>query len=244
MAATEENIDQFVAYFRRQLQVVKSATFTENDEVYRKALYCSIIDALSTTMGATGTHRGKFTQAIQQYAAWPDNSRVSRPHLEKLLSRTTDADFDAVRHALAASPPFPPCSIVPISKDPESASIEVIWPREAKGTATRLRKIDGLDYTMLRHDQLLYSLRNRLIHESRTHGTTIPLPHHNTPYYHQTASLDTGDEWWTLIYPCAFVENVATNVLEGLENHYRSKKVDPYDFFHYGDYWFAQLNEP
>lgn len=244
MADTEQHIDQFVAYFRRQLQVVKTATFSENDEIYRKALYCSVIDALGTTMGATGSHRDKFTKAVQQYAAWPDHSRVSRPHLEKLLSRTTDSGFDAVRHALAASPPFPPSSIVPIAKDPEFAAIEVHWPREPKGSVMRLSRIDGLDCAMLRHDQLLYSLRNKLIHESRTHGTTIPLPYHNTPYYHQTISLDTGAVWWTLSYPSSFVENVAAKVLEGLEDHYRAKKVDPYDFFDYGDYWFAELNEP
>ena len=52
--------------------------------------------------------------------------------------------------------PVSSSSIVPIAHDPEFASIESLWPQELKGTAMRLKKIDGLDCAMLRHDQLLF----------------------------------------------------------------------------------------
>ncbi len=238
-----KHIDQFVAYFSRQLQVVAAATFSENAEIYRKALYCSMIDALGTTLGTKGSHRDKFTKVVQLYADWPDHSRVSRPHLEKIFTRNSDSTFDDVRGALAALPPFPSFSIVPIARDTEFATLEPLWPRERKGTVSRFKRIDGLDCAMLKHEQLLYSLRNKLIHESRTHGTTIPLSGQSSPYYHRTVNLDTGTEWWALNYPSSFVENVATKVLNGLANHYRTNLIDPEDFFDYGDYWFAQLHE-
>jgi len=125
--------------------------------------------------------------------------------------------------------------------DPRAVLVEALWPVGSNSADKRLKKINGIDCLKLRHDQLLYSLRNKRVHESGTYGTANPLSYQNNPYYHRTISLDTGAQWWTLNYPSSFVENLAANMLNGLDKYYRINMVDPYDFFDHGDYWFTEL---
>lgn len=241
---TQSHIDQFFRYWTRQAKVIAETTFVENAEVYRKTLFCCIIDAIATVAarGAKLSHRLKFTQAVRDYGNWPDHSKVSTPHVIALLELTDDPSFKKAREYVA-NLPRDNTSVVSITKDPEFAVLEQVWPVGNRGSR-QLMKIEGVQLDYLRHDNLLYSLRNTLVHEARTHGTSLPLEWQKVPYYHKVVNLDTGDRSWSLNYPSAFLITLTENIIVAVEQGCRADNVDPYSFFHFGDFWLQRLNEP
>ena len=239
MPTTLERIENFIRTMRDQVATIESATFARNGNTYKRALLCSLIDSLASTVApAGGNHRSQGTHVIQTFGGWPSWSRVSLPQLLFLLDRTTDSTFGPVKANVAALAPFPSSALAEITYDPEFASIDLHWPRDPKGKPVA---IEGVTHVHLRHDNLFYTLRNKLIHEMLTPATSTVVPGEIQPYYHLSAPDGKADTW-VLVYPTAFVVALANKILDGLDAHYRAQQIDPWATFDLGTNWIEVLN--
>src|SRR5258708_4514650 len=118
--STKSHIDLFFEYWKRQSNTIAESTFAENGEVYQKALFCSVIDAMATVAarGAKLGNREKFTKAVRDQGNWRDHSRISTPHLTALLDLCDDPSFDKTKEFVTNLPSLKR-PIASISQDPE-----------------------------------------------------------------------------------------------------------------------------
>lgn len=235
-----EAINRYCNHFSKQIVRVNEVS-GESEELFRKILFCSILDALSRSVFPHKEKRKNFTLLVQKYGDWPEHNRVSLPHLEALLKDNTDTAFEKLREITTTRLKGwkHPMNTIALDRDPELDEIVEYWP---KG-----RKKDDID--RLTHLQLLYSYRCFLVHEFRTPGYGVDAfdPDADKPYYHELDTHSDEKSMWIesieLVYPVKFFENLCKNVLRGLKKHLQEKKKNPYKSYIFGSYWIEPLNK-
>lgn len=175
METIQEKIDRFRDYFRKQLGLVNALDSNEDYRAHRKLLYIAIIDALSKSIYPDKRNRKRIVSLINDFADWEHSKQVSLPHLNQLLSFTSDHDFDPVKvyvsselnrwgplnvHSVSIIK-HPGDVLVPIARDPESKHIAALWPSENG----KPKLIQGIGWIPLQHIELFYTYRNQLMHE-------------------------------------------------------------------------------
>lgn len=240
----DDKIRDFEDHFLNELAMVSSVDFRHNNGhgrngVFKRLLFCCLLDTMSDVIDpaecadAPSNERQqdkwKLLVAIKRYGNWPNHDKVSLPRLSRLLERTTDPNFDSLRNCanhILKTTPWPEGGLIPISNDPSLSWLEAIWPRSAEGKPL---KINQCDYNDLRHDRILYSFRNKLVHETRQvipeGPDTAPEP---GPFYHRRRTVaDPVKELWILKHPSKFIEELTMNVLRGLVADHRQRQIDP-----------------
>ena len=78
----DDLIDQFTDYFRRKCDDI--ATLESNH--FRRALYLTLLDALSRARYPKGTSHDRIVRFVQDHSGWPYIHRVSISQLQMTLS--------------------------------------------------------------------------------------------------------------------------------------------------------------
>ena len=233
-----EDIQRFVGFFKRQLQVIESAQFAEKGDLYKKALLVSVIDALSKTVYPRKGNRDRFVSFIRYFGKWKDCERISLPHLVRLLEKVPDTDFSELRKfALSRFAEWPEGEVICLDKDPDYAEVQKLWPKEKEYT----KPLENLQLDSLRHVHLLYSYRNSLVHEMRKPGYGMEFPDDDEPFYGSMLHEENKNTW-ELAYPLKFFLTVCDRTLAGLETYYSENGINPYDYYAFGTYWIEDLN--
>jgi hypothetical protein len=97
----------------------------------------------------------------------------------------------------------------------------------------------------LKHVNLLWHLRNSLVHEVRMrgHGVDTDEDEKNVlPFYHTMQDLDTNQTTWELVYPIGFLKLLCRNAIKNLCLHFKKIKYDPYRSYTFGSFWIDVLN--
>jgi hypothetical protein len=142
----DEGIEMFVAHFENEIKMVSACDFQhrngdDRNDVHKRLLLCCLIDAMSDVIRirlppekARQENRLKFLAAIRRFGKWRDSQKISRPYLERLLTRVkNDPQFDPVHEYLKDLPLLPNDSIVSTSHDLDPKWFEKNWPRNSKG---------------------------------------------------------------------------------------------------------------
>lgn len=233
-----EDIEGFVGFFSRQLQVIKSAQFAEKGDLYKKTLLVSIIDALSGTVYPRKGNRDRFVSFIRYFGQWKDCEKVSLPHLVRLLEKVPDTDFFELREfALSRLGEWPEGEVICLDRDPDYFEVQKLWPKERECT----KPLGNLQLDSLRHVRLLYSYRNNLVHEMRKPGYGMEFPDDDEPFYGSRLSEESKSTW-ELAYPLRFFLSLCVRALIGLKTYYSENGINPYDCFVFGTYWIEDLN--
>jgi hypothetical protein len=176
-------------------------------------------------------NRLKFLAAIRRFGKWRDSQKISRPYLERLLTRVkNDPQFDPVHEYLKDLPLLPNDSIVSTSHDLDPKWFEKNWPRNSKGPVKiEIKKGVKKSFHDLKHDELIYAFRNSLVHETRALSREAEIPPHSVPFYHRKrdTTVRPHRKYWVLKHPPKFLETLALNILHGMEDHFRKRKVNP-----------------
>jgi len=237
-----ENIDQFISFFRDRLDEIGKISNVLYAHQYQKLLYLSAVDALARVRWPKEpSNQRRFTEFVHGFAKWPDDRRVSLPHLDKLLKDSTALQFSALREFVRRKmKDWKPGRIYSLDVDPDIEDIIKLWPKSDDGKDVKLH---GLGIKSLTHIKLLYACRNTLVHEFRSPSADFSSA--GPSYVNQLSIPYVGGrktEVWTLSYPVSFIKGIATNCLDNLETYLRQNKIDPYDSFVFGDYWQDLLN--
>jgi len=247
MPSVNESIDWFDNFFRNELEMVASTRFTRRESVHKRLLFCCLIDAMSDAvdlpcLSPKGSHtdnKKRFLEGIRLYGKWPACSKVSRPYLESLLSKTTDSAFDKVKDYISQKPNWPNQVIVDTKHDLRFKDLDLHWPRDKNEP----KKIAETRLADLRHDHLLYYFRNKLVHETREvnqeYDTRFDDMPASRPFYHKGLdwTQNPPSDYWALTHPPKFVEKLAFNILRGLVADCRRRQLDPVKRLSTEPYW-------
>lgn len=238
METLRDNIDQFTSFFHEQLGSIHSAQFPKNGNIFKKILYVAIIDALSKTVYPKKGNRNRFVYFVRSFSGWDYCKRISLPHLVRLLQRDPDPEFSNLREfAFPLFDKWDTDDEQKLDEDPDCEEVQKRWSKN-KAHARRIEKVP-LDF--IRHDHLLYTYRNSLVHELRYPG--YGMESGNEPFYHYRPHLDVPEKSsWQLAYPVGFFEAICKTALENLKKYYTINRIDPCSFFSFGPYWIEELN--
>jgi|GEM_PF-1752006 hypothetical protein len=230
----EDDSERFIRYFRRQLTVIDSAQFTEKGSLYKKVLFVTVIDALSKTVYPRKKPGDRFISLIRHYGEWKNCDRISLTHLVRLLEKLPDLEaFSKLREfALARRAKWGDGEIISLDKDPDYKEVQRLWPREEKYK----QPLEKVDLNSLRHVRLLYSYRNKLIHEMVRPDWAVDLPEEEEPFY---ASMTDGE--WVLTYPLKFFLRLCSRLLAGLGMYYSRNGINPYELSGSDTCWIETL---
>ncbi len=106
-------------------------------------------------------------------------------------------------------------------------------------------QIAGIQLDRLQHANLLYMMRNSLVHEVRYPGHDLETGDANYPYYSYVFgywSNNRESQSWQLQYPLNFVSALARVTIRNLRAHLEAEGIDPYSGMSERDYWYQRLN--
>lgn len=238
-----EAATRYCAYFSTQIERISNLA-GESSELFKKILFCSVLDALSRSIYPSKKPRERFTSLVRKFGRWPHKDRLSLPHLGRLLELIPDPDFDKIRQLTfeKLAQWEAPWGTIPLDQDPHYDEIAKYWPN-----GVELKEpFKMINLRSLTHLQLLYSHRNSLFHEFRVPGYGIEIDDDDEPYYHDlTTIVDNGEPdrvSLELVYPVRFFELLCLTVLEGLKECFEKNELNPNDSYRFGSYWMEDLN--
>ena len=236
-------INRYCEHFSSQVQRIQSISGDSSD-LFKRALFCSLLDALSRSVYPRKQPRDRFTSLVRRFGQWAHQDRVSLPHIVRLLQLTPDPVFEDLRKfSLEKIDQWKDSwGEIGLEQDPTCDEVSKYWPRNEEYRTP----IKGIRLELLTHLQLLYSHRNFLFHEMRSPGYGIDTKEHDEPYYHELSAISNRDEppieTIELVYPVKFFNRLCDNVLNGLKGYFKENQLNPFDYYDFGSYWIEELN--
>ena len=213
----QAQIDKFLNHFRGRCDDIAKI----GDLEFRSALYLCLLDALGRALRPKGNTRERFIGVLRACSGWPYLERVSLARLGASL-QANGLSTGRLAHDVRArlGPWREGLVLLPENEPPETELIDL-----AK---------DPLERTVIERNtygELLYSLRNTLIHESRNpfYGVDFDDDDENEPLTH------SYDNRRVVLIPVRFLEKLCRGCIDGLEKLVRSEGIDPYECFELGD---------
>lgn len=235
--------DRYFAHVRGKLEQIDRVS-GDDLSVHRRVLYVTYVDSLSALVFPAYTqNRPRFTDFVVKFCGWKYAERVSTPHLVRALLLNPDPAFDKVRTLARESVrSWRSGSHIDLSSDLEAGLVGTHWP---SGKFYE-QPVAGAAWNHLKHVELLYAYRNALVHDFVALGAAYDLPEDDEPYYISTHTVSGGQReepfHWELVYPSAFLRNLANNGLASVEEHIRRNEIDPFEVLSKGRYWVEALN--
>lgn len=243
--SVEKNITAYINYFRYQIDNIEDQCSTTRDgNLYARILYTAIIDSLSRMVFRQESNRDRFVKFVCQYCDWSDCTRVSLPHLYRLVANKPNANLSMLKKfATQNIGSWRPAEKIVLNRDPSSETVEELWPK----VNNKMLKIDGIWIKWIQHVHLLYTYRNHLVHEFQTPGRHVELWDLNEPYYAYLVEYENDNSVdkkrsWELQYPAKFFKRLGESGLSNLRNYLFENHIDPYINTDRGNYWIDELN--
>lgn len=238
-----EQIENFDNYLKSKLASIDEIS-GDNNVLFKKILYVSFLDALSSCIYPGGRNRERFVAMLDRFSKWEDRDRVSLPHLGKFVHISSDPLFEqARRYVIPKLKEWKEHSshVISISDDPKFEEIQNISWKVNKETDIKISLAD------FKHIQLLYQLRNALVHQFQSRGDEIgkqrQLDH---PFYQVVQMLDQTSKLKPLrielVYPTQFLKGLSEETLKNVVGYLNDGNINPFPHYYAGDYWVRELN--
>lgn len=237
-------IDKFATAFHSYTCSVSSIDVGQDTARYRKILYFTILEALSTARYPTIRPGNAFSKFVVNFGGWADGDKISLPHLVAALERTAGPEFDELRQfAYSELRRWGSGGPLCIDRDIDKAEIQRRWPKESDDSARKILELK-LDWSALQHRKLLYSYRSKLSHESRQPTVSFEQFSDQRPYYESVQNLAGSSTEWHIVYPSGFLVAICRAGVDGLKTWLTAKSKDPYQQFKFGRFLVEKLNDP
>ena len=235
-----KKIERFINYFKNEFNLIESISRSREYKVHKKALYCSLIDALSGVIYPKKGNRARFVDTILTFGEWKYAEHVSVPHIARLLELNPAPEYSKLRkYIFEKFDEWSEGDLVTLDKDVHIGEVGRLWPKGKE----HLEAIDGISLDSLKHVRLLYSYRNSLIHEFRPLGTDAEMPEDENPYYLSISDFEKGYSHWNLIYPTPFFQKICLTIFNNIEPYFKENRIDPIEVVRRGRYWLKGLNK-
>lgn len=237
----DEEISRYCCHFTKQIKLIKALS-GESASLFQKALFCSLLDALSRSAITCKNNKERFTYLVEEFGQWSNQDRVSLPHLARVLQIAPDPAFSELREYSTDKLSAWKATWGSIKLDQDPKLDEVLKHCPNKDPSA---EINGVQIKFLTHLHLLYSHRNSLIHELRSPGKGMESEEEHEPFYHDLSTItsfsEPSIETIELVYPVLFFEQMCTTVLTGLKEYLKANELNPFDCYDFGSYWLDKL---
>jgi hypothetical protein len=240
LSSNEREVNRFINAISLQRDAIaslKSSLFTEN---HQQTLFICLLDTMAKSVYANKNNQLRFKDFVKNFCEWPDCMRVSLPHLIELLKRVPQNELCDLRsYADEQYNKWQIGKATTLEADPMLEEVEELWPN----SYIALNKIKA---ELLTHVNLLWRLRNSLVHESRPLGRGIDFFTLEEPYY--VGRIDWGEDKYSevnyvtgyvreLYYPTTFFIRLINNGLHKLKDYCADKEIDPLAPFRFDSLW-------
>ena len=233
-------IDQLFGFVEERLHRLENMPMDGQDLPIKYMVMYTFLDSLSAIVyPELSNNRDRFVKILSEHADWKYGHSVSWPHLARLLEITKDGRFKAAREKYGViSGNYRNGEFRDLELDPAIESVLDVWPVGASATIEKITSLNSL-----RHVELMYASRNRLVHEHRESGNGWDVSGKSThPFYHELLT-DYGQSI-ELVYPIGFVFKLAWAVVRNTRKYFESEDIDPYESFGGGSFYIDKLNLP
>lgn len=243
MAELNENIESYFKSLEIQLLSISKIEAPEYLKEFKKVLYISFIDQLSSLVYPKQPNRKRVIQVLKKFSSWDDGNRISLPHLLRLLRISNEPAFKKLKfYAKRKLKSWKSGEIIKISNDLKFGKLIDLWPQIAKDKL----KIGDIRIENFSHFALFYSYRNCLIHELKAPAFDVGMNLEKYPFYVHMSDYkedDSIENHWTLNYPTEFFNTISKNILKELKSYMLKKELDPYKDYMLKHYYIEGLNK-
>jgi len=219
-----------IKYFRDQnKQILAITDVIDPTSLFRRLLYITLLDGLSKiAYPLRSGNRERFCLYLKEFADWEDGERISLTHLFRYLLINPEPKYETLRrYAKESLGKWIPGEVPTINKDPIIDEIRNKWPRDDKNS----EEWKEIKLESFKHSNLLYEIRNSLVHEFRVKRMSGPDNLMAEPYYvhvtyYEGFEPEITKEYWGLQYPLSFMSNLAGHSLDKLEKHLSEYEYD------------------
>ncbi|NQU83385.1 MAG: hypothetical protein HQ536_01610 [Parcubacteria group bacterium] len=231
----KDDIETFFTYIEEALKAIKKINTPDksNTRVFKKILYCTIVDTLSKCAHPQKTDNGKrFRDFVSEFGNWDERNKVSLPQLKLYLDKQSNECFNFLKNFVEQKinqwEEALICETKNLEHDPTLKEI-------IKFCSNR-KKQEELKF--FQHISLLWKYRNFLIHEFREPEGSFEGENDYEIHYYSQTDLNTQEETWELVYPLSFFEKLAETCTNNLKKKFLVEKTSPYDSFAFSSEWF------
>ena len=238
-----ENNERFLAAIEEYQRSINSISGDKHLDNHKRSLLFNLIEMMAN--GVYGTklnNRDRFTSFIAEFCAWPDGNRVSIQQLILTLENKKNKKLDPLRlHCQQVLKNWGDAQPIPFRQDSLFDEVHPLWPDDLFISGENEKKITLKHF---KHYNLLWRVRNNLVHEMRPPGTFIKLfdlkePHY-VPFgriYVEDSAIKSIKAPWQIFYPVTFYNMLIDNALKSMGDYLESESIDSLKNFNLGDVW-------
>lgn len=231
---------QVVDEMYKNIDTMRSDNFEGN---YKKIITFSLIDMMSKAVYGDSIkgHKNKFIEFISEFSNWEHADRISTQQLLYVVRKDTSECLNELRELCEDKlTNWPTDQPVTLDHDLKYEALNTLWPEDYK--------LGGkIQLVHLKHVNLLYSLRNSLVHESRPLGYSFDLfDDMSVPYYSSRGVIkkdESGEliqlphESFELTHPIHFFYSLVESSIPKVKDHLMENRVNPYSNFRFSSEW-------
>lgn len=237
------DIDQFNHVILEMLETINELKVTKYEENFKISLMYNFFDLLSKS--AYGdlkiNHRTKFIKYIDNFSNWKYKDHISLPQISLSLINYNAPEFEDLKNVVNyLLNKWAPSRPIKLDNDHDISELQKYWPMH-----TKINSKFTLDY--FTHKNLLYNLRNSIVHEMRPLGRNFALFDEYEPHYvsrgvlkkdkQTNAYIAIEHEMWELNYPYQFYYNLANESIPKLIQYFLENNINPYTNFNFSSSW-------
>lgn len=225
-----------IASFFTQVAQAQNEAEALQRPFFARVILISLLDALSRCAHPSlRGNRQRFVALIDDYAQWATSSAYSLRQLSLRLGEITNpSEYPGLR-ALAPEvqsrmQSWPSAGTIVFSKDVDPTASDL---------APLLTHQLGKFIEPIRYPNLLWRLRNFVIHELRNPGAGVDFElGEPSPYYHSLTHADGITQTWELYFPNELLSSLLSRCASNLSARLRRDDIDPWMAFPYDPKWY------
>ncbi|MCP3940511.1 MAG: hypothetical protein GY710_03400, partial [Desulfobacteraceae bacterium] len=214
----------------KKLDKLKESDADETFSVFRKILYCTMLDTLAKAVypNLKNKSKARFINFIEKYCfdtTWEEDywKKISIPQLlygteikklteyaKKNICTSNGSDCDEIKR--------------------ERTILEI-------ESTLKLSDDDKKELMNFTHSNLLYKYRCTLIHEMKEPGHPWDCDKDDYPLYFPAPHIRTEEDTRELVYPVGFFAILCDTGIKNSKEYFIENKKFPYDSFDFGNSW-------
>ncbi len=227
MAKLEDEINLFFNYLEKIRLSIINAKFSENDEISKSILLCSLMDTLSRCRYPTFKNQERFISFVDDFSGWENKNRISLVQLHYFLKDETDTIYEPIKSYVENK----------VSKMLPG----MLYKTSDDEYLHELKYLKEIEYQIQKfsYANLFYKFRSMLVHEYRTPGLGFNFTHSTDIHYHSLTEISdkSNQPTWELVFPANYLSNLIEKSIINFSNYCLIDKYNPYDSFKFKTLW-------
>ena len=241
----EERIEGFEEYLSQKLEEI-STLKSDGAVLFRKILYVSFLDSLSACIYPNSSNKSRFLSLVDRFSHWKDRDRVCMLHVARFCSLNSEPDLQKIREKANETLrewqlDQDGTGVIEASCNPKFDEVRCLWEKSNKES--------GLPYQLadFKLINLLYQLRNSLVHQFQSQGAELGPLLPKEPSYQLFKTVSAEEELvpshFELVYPSSFLHDLCKTVFSNVIEYLKEGNINPFPNYYAGDFWLKELNK-